>query len=120
MSDIWNNKKKDEIMLIKQIVDLIMQFKLRYLQNIAVDNDLSNISEFTTIIETTFPDFISNYTTLYHMIMTTNDLQLLYSMIDSIIDVCDGVKTIDTVKTEVSNELTAKYLKPTFGEPPKS
>lgn len=111
----WNkNDKKKELDTVKQCVDTIMKLKIKCL------NDGIPIDNLEIMIKEIFPFFVDNYYSLFKLTLKTDDVSMLYVMIDRIMDVCQGDITLDAVKKDISDILAEKFLYPTLGKPPTS
>lgn len=110
----WNkDEKKKELELVKKCVDTIMNLKERYKNEKTID-------EIEQIIEKTFPFFVDSYYGLFKLTLKTNDVTMLYVMIDQINNVCDGNTDIDEARNNIGNTLAEKYLFPKIGMPNKN
>ena len=107
---MFNQNKKQEILLIKQIVVLIVNLK---------KNDIITIQDIDKKINELFPFFVSNYPVLYQMVITNDKLDILYKMIENLEDICDNKKELDNVREELGENLAEVYLYPKFGKPQK-
>jgi hypothetical protein len=105
--DIWNSNKKKELQMIKECVSLILKQKERLLTS----NKMNEL-EFHIKMEELFPSFIKNYGAIYKMVVKSNDLTLLYSMINNMNDVCNGDKKFEDVRSNFGSILTDKYVPP--------
>ena len=103
-----------ELELVMKNVELILKFKKKFI----IDAEYSmSVDEFEKIIHSLLPSFYNEYPVLCKMIVTNNDLDILYKMIDKLIRVEHGNESIDKVKTDLGDDLAEKYIFPHFGKP---
>jgi hypothetical protein len=111
-----DENKKKELELVKQNVKMILNFKKQYILDAEIPMP---INEFDNTMKHIFPKFCEEYPTLYKMVFTNSDINLLYKMIDMIMNICDGNTTMDKAKDEMGEMLAEQYLYPQFGKPTK-
>jgi hypothetical protein len=112
-AEIWDTKqKKKELKLVKETVKLIQIFKDKY-------KDKFNENTLESMLRTTFPVFVKDYSTLFKMVLKTDNIEYLNIMIDGIMSVCDGKSDIDTVRNSIGEQLAENYLYPIMGKPDK-
>lgn len=109
-----DSDKKKELEVVKKNVKMILDFKKKYILDAEIP---MNLQEFDETMRLIFPKFVEQYPTLYKMVFTNSDINLLYKMIDKIMNICDGFTTIDEAKKDVGEMLAKEYLYPKFGKP---
>ena len=102
----WDKEDKiKEINMVKECISVILQHKKKYLTS-----GIMTKETFDTKMKTIFPSLIENYCVLYRMTIESDDISLLYKMLDDIMLICHGKTDLDTVRNDLGNKLADKYL----------
>jgi hypothetical protein len=93
--------------IINQYVRLI-QHKKNSEQMIKLKE--STPTEYKQQLDNFVPEFKNEYPFLYRMIISDNDLSILDTFLDNIVDIDDGKKTLNEVRNDLGHMLHDKYI----------
>jgi hypothetical protein len=111
-----NNEKLEELEIVKKTVALIVDFKEKF-----KNDDLGMTQdEFKTFMNNMFSTFIEKYNALYKMVLENDNIDMLYTMIEQIVNICNGNVTLDDARNKMGNDLADKYIYTKIDKPKKN
>jgi hypothetical protein len=108
MYNVMNNFKTiDELQQFKDSISMIKKF---ISTPVFISLKKSNYNQYVKELETIFPIFAENYNSLFTILISGENVEMLDVMLDSIADIAAGKISKDEAEKELGDVLASKYM----------